>query len=79
LHNRCVTVTGTPVRSKFAPRDAAACRAALGFNPDRPMALVMGGSQGAHGINELVAKSLPVVRGTLARLAMVSPGRGGGS
>jgi UDP-N-acetylglucosamine--N-acetylmuramyl-(pentapeptide) pyrophosphoryl-undecaprenol N-acetylglucosamine transferase len=59
LHNRCVTVTGTPVRSKFAPRDAAACRAALGFNPDRPMALVMGGSQGAHGINELVAKSLP--------------------
>jgi len=60
LHNRRVTVTGTPVRSKFGPRDAAACRVALGLNPNRPMALVMGGSQGAHGINELVTKSLPL-------------------
>jgi UDP-N-acetylglucosamine--N-acetylmuramyl-(pentapeptide) pyrophosphoryl-undecaprenol N-acetylglucosamine transferase len=59
LHNRSVTVTGTPVRSKFQPRDPAACRAALGLDPTRPMALVMGGSQGARGVNVLVVKSLP--------------------
>ena len=65
LNNRKVTITGTPVRASFKPRDAAACRAALGFDPTRPLLLVMGGSQGANGINELVIKSLP----TFAKLA----------
>ena len=65
LNNRKITVTGTPVRASFRSRDAAACRAELGFDPGRPMLLVMGGSQGATGINELVIKSLP----TVARLA----------
>jgi UDP-N-acetylglucosamine--N-acetylmuramyl-(pentapeptide) pyrophosphoryl-undecaprenol N-acetylglucosamine transferase len=65
LNNRKITITGTPVRASFKPRDAAACRAALGFDPAHPLLLVMGGSQGANGINELVIKSLP----TLAKLA----------
>jgi UDP-N-acetylglucosamine--N-acetylmuramyl-(pentapeptide) pyrophosphoryl-undecaprenol N-acetylglucosamine transferase len=65
LNNRKITVTGTPVRASFRSRDSAACRAELGFDPGRPMLLVMGGSQGATGINELVIKSLP----TVARLA----------
>jgi UDP-N-acetylglucosamine--N-acetylmuramyl-(pentapeptide) pyrophosphoryl-undecaprenol N-acetylglucosamine transferase len=55
-----VTVTGTPVRPEFQPRGAAACRSALGLDPSRPVLLVMGGSQGAGGINELVIRSLPV-------------------
>jgi len=59
LNNRKITITGTPVRASFKPRDAASCRAALGFDPERPLLLVMGGSQGASGINELVIKSLP--------------------
>jgi UDP-N-acetylglucosamine--N-acetylmuramyl-(pentapeptide) pyrophosphoryl-undecaprenol N-acetylglucosamine transferase len=59
LHNRRVSVTGTPVRPQFTPRDAAACRAELGLDPAQPMALVMGGSQGASGINELVLQALP--------------------
>lgn len=54
-------MTGTPVRASFRPRDGAACRAELGFDPDRPLLLVMGGSQGASGINELVVKSLPAM------------------
>ncbi len=58
LHHRNVIVTGTPVRSKFQPRDVAACREALGFDPTRPVVLVMGGSQGAGGINELIRASL---------------------
>ena len=59
-----ITTTGTPVRAQFQPQDAAACRAALGLNPRRPVLLVMGGSQGAAGINDLVIAALPA----LARL-----------
>jgi UDP-N-acetylglucosamine--N-acetylmuramyl-(pentapeptide) pyrophosphoryl-undecaprenol N-acetylglucosamine transferase len=65
LNNRQITITGTPVRAFFGPRDARACRAALGVDPERPLLLVMGGSQGAGGINEMVIKTLP----TLAKLA----------
>jgi UDP-N-acetylglucosamine--N-acetylmuramyl-(pentapeptide) pyrophosphoryl-undecaprenol N-acetylglucosamine transferase len=57
---RCrITITGTPVRPEFHPRARAGCRAALGLDPKRPMLLVMGGSQGAGGINELILESLP--------------------
>ncbi len=61
LHHRCVTVTGTPVRPQFQARDAALCRTALGLDPSRRVVLVMGGSQGASGINELVIRSLPLL------------------
>lgn len=60
LRARRVAVTGTPVRPQFQTRDAAACRTALGLDPARPVCLVMGGSQGAAGINDLVIQSLPV-------------------
>src|SRR6266404_2361192 len=55
-----VTVSGTPARSQFHQRDAASCRHALGLAPSRPVLLVMGGSQGASGINEIIARSLPI-------------------
>ena len=61
LHNRNVTVTGTPVRPGFEAREAGTCRVALGLDPARPVLLVMGGSQGASGINELVLQSLPLL------------------
>ncbi len=59
LHTRRVTVTGTPVRRQLRNLDATACRTALGLNPVHPVILVMGGSQGASGINDLVARMLP--------------------
>ena len=61
LHNRSVRVTGTPVRPQFQARAAADCRAEMGFDPARPVLVVMGGSQGASGINELVLRSLPLL------------------
>ena len=65
LHNRSVTLTGTPVRACFQTCEAAACRAALGLDPVRPVLLVMGGSQGARAINELVLQSLARLAGRL--------------
>ena len=56
-----VEVTGTPVRPEFQPRDPAACRVRLGLDPERPVMLVMGGSQGATGINEMVLSVLPLI------------------
>jgi len=59
LRNRHIAVTGTPVRTCFQARCAADCRAQLGLDPGHPVVLVMGGSQGASGINELVVQALP--------------------
>jgi UDP-N-acetylglucosamine--N-acetylmuramyl-(pentapeptide) pyrophosphoryl-undecaprenol N-acetylglucosamine transferase len=61
LHASKVTVTGTPVRSEFQPREAASSCAALGLDPSRPVVLVMGGSQGASAINSLITGLLPMV------------------
>jgi len=51
--------TGTPVRPDLKPMERGAACAALGLDPARKTLLVMGGSQGAHGINEAVIKSMP--------------------
>lgn len=59
LKARHRTVTGTPVRTEFQPRDPASCRQALGLHPDLPTLLVVGGSQGARGLNDLVLAALP--------------------
>jgi UDP-N-acetylglucosamine--N-acetylmuramyl-(pentapeptide) pyrophosphoryl-undecaprenol N-acetylglucosamine transferase len=60
LNHRKVAMPGTPVRPQFIPREAAQCRAALGLETDRPVVLVMGGSQGAQGINEMVLRAVPL-------------------
>ncbi len=58
LAARQVTCTGTPVRPQFQPRDAALCRVALGLDGNRPMVLVMGGSQGADKINNALINGI---------------------
>ena len=67
---RCLTVkvTGTPVRPQFHPMDAGACRVALGLDANRPLLLVVGGSQGARGVNQLLTRALPPLAGQLPEL-----------
>ncbi|MBI3414532.1 MAG: UDP-N-acetylglucosamine--N-acetylmuramyl-(pentapeptide) pyrophosphoryl-undecaprenol N-acetylglucosamine transferase [Verrucomicrobia bacterium] len=61
LRNSQVTIAGMPVRPQFHSMDAAACRMALGLSAEKPTLLVMGGSQGARGINDLVIDTLPLL------------------
>jgi UDP-N-acetylglucosamine--N-acetylmuramyl-(pentapeptide) pyrophosphoryl-undecaprenol N-acetylglucosamine transferase len=61
LRNRHPVVCGTPVRAEFQPRDPALCRVRLGLDPHRPTILVMGGSQGASGINQMILSVLPLL------------------
>jgi len=59
LHHTNILHTGTPVRPQFEPADPRSCRLAMGLDAARPTLLVMGGSQGASAINELVLQALP--------------------
>lgn len=53
-------VTGTPIRTALAERiDKPRALAAFGLTPGRPTLLVMGGSQGAQGINRALIDALP--------------------
>jgi UDP-N-acetylglucosamine--N-acetylmuramyl-(pentapeptide) pyrophosphoryl-undecaprenol N-acetylglucosamine transferase len=77
LNARQVTTTGTPVRLQFCSTGESAhsqnqsrlmpaatvenCRAALGLDSDRPVVLVVGGSQGASGLNEMILSALPLL------------------
>jgi len=61
LRARKVTITGTPVRPQFQPGEPAPCRAAFRLESNRPTILVMGGSQGASGINDMILSALPLL------------------
>ncbi len=52
-------VTGTPIRSTLRRIDRAQVLRKLGLKNRVPTLLVMGGSQGASGINQAVIKALP--------------------
>lgn len=60
--SKCV-VTGTPIRRSLGvrlPREQALT--AFGLSPGRRTILVMGGSQGAHGVNELMIQAAQVLK-----------------
>lgn len=56
-------VTGTPIRTELQRMDRYVAREKLGLRRDLPTLLVMGGSQGASGINQAIIKSLPSLHG----------------
>lgn len=51
-------VTGNPIRQPLLAGSAERARAALGITTDKPVLLILGGSQGAEPINDLVIASL---------------------
>jgi UDP-N-acetylglucosamine--N-acetylmuramyl-(pentapeptide) pyrophosphoryl-undecaprenol N-acetylglucosamine transferase len=71
LRTASVTVTGTPVRPQFQSMDPGSSRLALGLDPKCPTLLVMGGSQGATGVNDLVVQALPIMAALAPTLQFV--------
>lgn len=60
---RDTVVTGTPVRRNLgSPLPKAEALAAFKLEPGRPTLFVMGGSQGASGINQILFKCAPLLR-----------------
>ncbi len=55
--------TGTPIRSTLRRVDRAEALVRLGLRPERRTLLVMGGSQGAQGINQAMIKAMPSLQG----------------
>lgn len=66
-----IKMTGNPVREEIARRDPADARRALGLRPDRRTLLVMGGSQGAGGINRAFLHQAPLVGACRERLQVL--------
>ncbi|MGP8200089.1 MAG: undecaprenyldiphospho-muramoylpentapeptide beta-N-acetylglucosaminyltransferase [Limisphaerales bacterium] len=72
LAARRVEVVGMPVRPQFLePMNPAAARTAMGLAPEAPVLLVMGGSQGARKVNELMVRLAPQLRQAIPNLQVV--------
>src|ERR1700730_5135564 len=65
-------VTGTPIRTELQPLDRRVAREKLGLQRDLPTLLVMGGSQGASGINHAMIKSLSSLHGIALQMIHLS-------
>src|SRR6058998_2213103 len=68
-------ITGTPVRTELVPLDRRDARRKLGLQEDLPTVLVMGGSQGASGINQALIKAMPFLQGLPLQLIHLSGAR----
>ena len=55
-------ITGTPIRHELKRLDQRSARRKLGLDEKATTMLVMGGSQGASGINQTMIRSLPLLR-----------------
>jgi len=68
-------ITGTPVRTELVRLDRREARQKLGLQEDLMTVLVMGGSQGASGINQAMIKALPFLRGVSVQVIHLSGAR----
>ena len=68
-------VTGTPIRADLRRIPRAEARRRLGLREDLRTLLVMGGSQGASGINQSIIKSLPALQGEALQVIHLSGAR----
>jgi len=65
-------LTGTPIRTELKRLDRQSARQKLGLQADVTTMLVMGGSQGASGINQAMLKSLPLLRDAALQVVHLS-------
>jgi UDP-N-acetylglucosamine--N-acetylmuramyl-(pentapeptide) pyrophosphoryl-undecaprenol N-acetylglucosamine transferase len=68
-------VTGTPIRRELQPLDRKVARERLGLRQDLLTLAIMGGSQGASGINQAVIKCLPLLHDTPIQMIHLSGAR----
>jgi UDP-N-acetylglucosamine--N-acetylmuramyl-(pentapeptide) pyrophosphoryl-undecaprenol N-acetylglucosamine transferase len=54
-------LTGNPVRAEILAGTKERAREAFGLNPDKQTLLVLGGSQGAQGLNQALLRILPAL------------------
>jgi UDP-N-acetylglucosamine--N-acetylmuramyl-(pentapeptide) pyrophosphoryl-undecaprenol N-acetylglucosamine transferase len=58
-HQRKLVLIGNPVRKEICQGDKIKARQVFKISSDKPIVLIMGGSQGAQKINEIVLNTLP--------------------
>ena len=68
-------ITGTPIRTELRRLDRQLARQKLGLRDDLTTLLVMGGSQGASGINQAMIKALPFFQGAPLQVIHLSGAR----
>ena len=68
-------ITGTPIRTELKRLDRQSTRQKLGLRAEVATMLVMGGSQGASGINQAVIKSLPLLHNAPLQVIHLSGAR----
>ncbi|HXP36046.1 MAG TPA: undecaprenyldiphospho-muramoylpentapeptide beta-N-acetylglucosaminyltransferase [Chthoniobacterales bacterium] len=68
-------LTGTPIRTELKRLDRQSARQKLGLQAGFTTMLVMGGSQGASGINQAMIKSLPLLRDAALQVIHLSGAR----
>ena len=66
-----VRATGLPVRATMELVSKADARTVLGLADDLPVLLIMGGSQGANAINQIIIDALPYLRKALPKLQFI--------
>ena len=69
-----VEITGTPARPEIlALPSRAQAAATFGLDPDRKILLITGGSQGALGLNRLIAQAAPLLAEDIQILHIAGP------
>lgn len=80
-----IAITGTPIRKRLQLGKKEAGYALTGFTPEKPVIMVMGGSQGSQAINQALLEILPSLtkenqvihltgRGNAAKMPQDMPG-----
>jgi len=68
---RSISVTGIPIRNGIAENETEVNKNPFGFDSRRKTLLVMGGSQGARAINEVILKGIPKLKNLIPDLQII--------